>query len=159
MRFRFILVALITLGILYGILSLLQSAQNKVSGEPEKRFAQVSFPQTKAPVFKAEIADTALSRAIGLMNRSNMDQNEGMLFVFNYSRPLSFWMKDTLIPLDIIYISENMTVASITHDAEPCGLICLPLQPSAPAKYVVEINAGLAKKYGIKEGSKVGFKI
>lgn len=105
-------------------------------------------------VFKTieiEIASDDYERQNGLMNRSSMDQNKGMLFVFDEPKLQQFWMKNTRIPLDIIYIDENKKVINIAKNAEPYSETGVPTS-SAPAKYVLEINGGSSDKWGIKEG-------
>ncbi|VVB80979.1 putative ACR [uncultured archaeon] len=101
--------------------------------------------------FSVEVAQTQQEKARGLMFRESMPDNHGMLFVFDKSGPLSFWMKNTLIPLDMVFIDGNMTVVDV-KTAVPCKA-----DPCASYKssgmYVLEINAGLAEKYGIKNGS------
>lgn len=101
--------------------------------------------------FSVEIARTQEEKARGLMFRESMAENHGMLFVFDDFALRSFWMKNTLIPLDMIFIDENMTVVDV-KTAEPCKENPCSTY-SAQAKYVFEINAGLAEKYGIRKGS------
>jgi uncharacterized membrane protein (UPF0127 family) len=76
-----------------------------------------------------------------------------MLFDFGETRPIQMWMKDTLIPLDMIFIREDGTIARITADAEPYSTRILP--SGEPIRAVLEINAGLSAKYGIKPGARV----
>ncbi len=93
----------------------------------------------------------------GLMGRKKLGENEGMLFAFADSAPRSFWMKDTLIPLDLIFITENLTIAKISH-AVPCESDPCATYPSGmPVKYVLEIKGGLADEKGVKEGGAVKF--
>ncbi len=154
-----VILIVLCIGILYGVLHFLQGMQGKIAGEQkEKRFTPVSFPSSpKAPQIKAEIADTTLTRMIGLMNRTALGENEGMLFVFERPQRLSFWMKDTLIPLDMIFIGEDKKVINI-ESAEPCtSLICPRYSSEGEAQYVVEVNGGFAKKYGLKAGDMAEF--
>ena len=103
----------------------------------------------------AEVATTIEQLTKGLMNRTRLEQNEGMLFVFPYTATENFWMKNTLIPLDMIFINENNTITKI-HHAVPCTKDPCPLYNSEkPVKYVLEINGNLASTYNIEEGSKV----
>lgn len=95
--------------------------------------------------FSAEIADNLLSRARGLMGRESLSKNEGMLFVFGDEAPRSFWMMNTLIPLDIVFIAANKTVVDV-QTMEPCKAdTCRTYASRAPAKYALEVNAGGAK--------------
>ena len=101
--------------------------------------------------FDVEIAQTNEERAKGLMFRESMPENRGMLFIFDADAPRAFWMKNTLIPLDMVFIDENMTVVDVLT-AEPCKADPCPSYKSH-GKYVLEINAGLAEKYGVKSGA------
>lgn len=76
-----------------------------------------------------------------------------MLFIFEDERPRNFWMKNTLIPLDIIFIDSNHQVVKVIENTEPYSTS--PRLSEKPAKYVVEVNAGKAREWGIKEGSKL----
>jgi len=104
-------------------------------------------------VFSSEIMRTEAERERGLMFRPYMPEMRGMLFDFGETRPIQMWMKDTLIPLDMIFIREDGTIARITADAEPYSTRILP--SGEPIRAVLEINAGLSAKYGIKPGARV----
>ena len=110
--------------------------------------------------FSVEIADTVTKRAVGLMNRESLPENSGMLFIFEDLSEKTFWMKNTLIPLDIVFVDSNFNIAHIQKNAEPCRIIaCQTYSSEKPAKYVIEINGGLSDKLGIKEGQKVKLNI
>lgn len=110
--------------------------------------------------FKVELSQTEEERLKGLMKREHLPADQGMIFIYGHEQPLSFWMKDTLIPLDIIYLDKNKTIVKIIHRALPCEQITCPGYPSVkPAQYVLEINADLSKKLEIKEGMKVEFNL
>jgi len=103
-----------------------------------------------------EIADTPAKHARGLMNRSEMDYNSGMLFIFGNEATRSFWMKNTLIPLDMIFIDSNYKIVNITKQAQPCKTIACEFYPSGvPAAYVVEVNGGFVDEKGIKIGDEI----
>ncbi|WP_154224304.1 DUF192 domain-containing protein [Marinicella rhabdoformis] len=105
--------------------------------------------------FTVELAESDESRAMGLMYRKEMADDEGMLFIFPNEYPRAFWMKNTLIPLDILYFDKNKKLVSLSMNTPPCKNTTTrcPNYPSVkPAKYVLEINAGLSKKYGFKKG-------
>jgi len=104
--------------------------------------------------FSVELANTPSERQQGLMFRESMPDNRGMLFVFDDVVPRSFWMKNTLIPLDMLFIDDNWTVVHVAN-AVPCTVDPCPSYSSPPAMYVLEINGGLAEKSGIKVGSKL----
>ncbi|MBI2144610.1 DUF192 domain-containing protein [Candidatus Woesearchaeota archaeon] len=104
---------------------------------------------------KAEISDTNEERAKGMMLRQQLDKGEGMLFFYPDSAVRNFWMKNTLIPLDMIFIAENMTVVKI-HHAVPCSSEpCTLYNSEQPIKYVLEVNRNLTASHGISEGGKV----
>ncbi|MBW6441195.1 DUF192 domain-containing protein [Patescibacteria group bacterium] len=110
----------------------------------------------KENCFAVEIADTYQEREIGLMNRKNMPTESGMFFIFEKEEIYNFWMKNTLIPLDIIWIDGNDKIIYIQNNAQPCEVKnCETFGPSQKAKYVLEINGGLAEKNGIKVGDEI----
>ena len=104
-------------------------------------------------LFTVEVADTAETRARGLMFRKTMDDDNGMLFVYPRQRPVAFWMKNTFIPLDMIFVDETGVVKSVHANAIPHDTTAIP--SGAPVQYVVEINAGLAATKGIAEGAEM----
>ncbi len=100
-----------------------------------------------------EIADSSEEWRTGLMNRDFLGEDSGMLFVFPDSQPRSFWMKDTLIPLDIIFVSEDYKIVDITT-MQPCRADpCPSYRSKAPARYVLEVNAGYTRDNNITIGS------
>jgi len=106
--------------------------------------------------FKVEIADTRDKQALGLMFRESMAADHGMLFIFPTEAPRSFWMKNTRIPLDIMYFDEDFELVSISADTPPCRVSRCPSYPSvAPAKYVLELNAGTASELGVGVGDRL----
>jgi uncharacterized membrane protein (UPF0127 family) len=110
--------------------------------------------------FAVEIADTSEKQALGLMFRNSMEADQGMLFIFPNESPRSFWMKNTRIPLDIMYFDKELKMVSISADTPPCKVTRCPSYPSkAPAMYVLELNAGAAKKLGVGEGNKLTLKL
>lgn len=102
-----------------------------------------------------EIADTDYDIQTGLMYRSSMNENQGMLFVFPNETERFFYMKNTKIPLDIIYIDTDKTIVSFQQNAKPFDESSLPSYK--PAKYVLEINAGLVAKWSIEIGDRIEF--
>jgi len=105
--------------------------------------------------FEIEIAETEYEVQTGLMDRDSMKDNQGMLFIFPDVAVHSFYMKNTKIPLDIIYIDENLKIASFAENAKPLDEAGLSSQ--VPIQYVLEINAGLAEKFLLEIGDKVEF--
>lgn len=102
-----------------------------------------------------EIADTDFDIETGLMYRNSMKNTQGMLFVFNDEQERYFYMKNTKIPLDLIYINANKSIVSFQKNAKPFDESSLP--SNAPAKYVLEINAGLVDTWKINIGDRVDF--
>lgn len=103
-----------------------------------------------------EVADNEYETTQGLMYRKTMDMQQGMLFVFPDEDFRSFWMKNTILALDIIYVNANNEIGSCQMSAVPYSEESLPSKK--PAKYVVEVNAGFWSKYQLKEGDKIVFK-
>ncbi len=106
--------------------------------------------------FDIEIADNDYETQTGLMYRSSMKQQHGMLFVFPTEALHSFYMKNTQFPLDLVFIKEDLTIASFQENAEPFNEN--GLSSKVPVKYVFEINAGLVQKWQLALGDKVEFK-
>lgn len=100
-----------------------------------------------------EIADDDYQRQLGLMNRKEMKENEGMLFIFPRQDWLSFWMRNTLISLDMIFVNENKQIVTIHKNTRILSDSSYP--STRPAKYVVEVVAGFTDKYNIQVGDKI----
>lgn len=104
---------------------------------------------------EVEIADTPAKRARGLQYRSELGEREGMLFVFASEERQSFWMKNTLIPLDLIFIGRDRTIVGIVEQAAP--LSTEPLEVGSPSQFVLEVPGGFCRRYGVRVGQKVRF--
>jgi uncharacterized membrane protein (UPF0127 family) len=102
--------------------------------------------------FTVEIADDQVKRSAGLMFRTEMNDDHGMLFVFERSYPLSFWMKNTPMPLDLVFIDGTGAIVEVLP-GEPFSLA--PIGPAAPARFVLELKAGTAEKAGVAPGDRV----
>jgi len=110
--------------------------------------------------FNVEIASTSEELSKGLMFRENLEKNSGMLFVFPEENFHNFWMKNTLIPLDIIWINSNKKIIFIEHNVQPClEEICETYSSDEKALYVLEINGGMAEEIGLKIGDDVELKL
>lgn len=120
--------------------------------EGEVRFVQNGTTLKKIDV---EIADNDAERQKGLMFRPVMPDSVGMLFIFERSEPQGFWMRNTMISLDIIYVNAQKQIVSIQKNAKPFSETTLP--SFGDAMYVVEVNGGYCDKYGIKAGDTVLF--
>ena len=124
--------------------------------EQQASFPLATFYGSEGPIeIMVEVADTDEERGQGLMFRETLAQNTGMLFVFDHDTQGAFWMKNTLIPLDIIFIDAKERIVEILPmqpcAADPCGLYL----SSAPYRYALEVNQGFAKRHGIKIGDVV----
>ncbi len=106
--------------------------------------------------FRVEIADTPAQHALGLMHRRSLPEDRGMLFVFAEDEFRSFWMKNTLIPLDIIFLNRDGQVLGLHESAPPClADPCPNYESELPARFVLEIAGGTARKLGLKVGDRV----
>lgn len=133
---------------------ILTSASLLLTGCEEKNVAvpghiQTTQVQLGNQPFELEIADSYSSRERGLMFRKSMPANHGMIFIFDQPDVLGFWMKNTHIPLDIIYLDADRRVITIKQ-MKP--LDEKSVSSERPAKYAIEINAGMAKTAGVREG-------
>ena len=103
--------------------------------------------------FNIEVATTDQDRALGLMFRRSLPDDAGMLFLYDPPQPAAMWMRNTLIPLDMVFISPDGTVHRIESDTEPFSTSLIPSEGTVAA--VLELNAGQADKIGLKRGDKV----
>ncbi|MEM8802533.1 MAG: DUF192 domain-containing protein [Pseudomonadota bacterium] len=103
--------------------------------------------------FSVEVADEADERSQGLMNRPSMPTSAGMLFVYERPQFVSFWMRNTLIPLDMLFIDQTGIVQRIHENAVPLDETAIP--GGDGIQYVLEINGGLSSRLGIEVGSEV----
>ena len=116
--------------------------------------ATISVDGAKGPNrFKVEIAGDHASQEKGLMFRKTLASDAGMLFDFHTDVMTSFWMKNTILPLDIIFVRSDGTISSIAADAVPFSEASIP--STEPVRAVLEINAGRARALGIKPGDKI----
>jgi hypothetical protein len=128
--------------------------------EPQfSKQGELSFLRQKSfeviATISIERAETDEKRMQGLMFRSSMSDSAGMLFIFPQESPQEFWMKNTIISLDIIYVGAQKQIVSIQKYAEPYSE--RPLPSYKPAQYVVEVNAGFCDRHRIGEGDFVRF--
>lgn len=119
----------------------------------ENNIATVNFGPNKQ-IVKAQIADDPDERRVGLMYREELGEGEGMFFIFPQAVNNGFWMKNTKIPLDMIFINHNFIVVSINKDAMPCekGEDCPTYLPPTSYRYVLEVDAGFSDQNDISEG-------
>lgn len=104
--------------------------------------------------YAVEVARTEADRERGLMFRDTLAPGHGMLFIHPRQEPQAYWMKNTRIPLDILYFDEAHRLVSQQRDVPPCSLgdACPPYPSDAPARYVLELNAGEAERLGLHDG-------
>ena len=153
--------------IVFGLVLLSSCKEEKTSTPKDK--VVVSFKKEGSLILKKaendsiiqtldiEIADDDYSTETGLMYRTKLETNQGMLFIFPDVQMRSFYMKNTKIPLDIIYIDKDKTIVSFQKNAKPMDETSLPSE--APAKYVLELNGGLTDEWQLEVGDKVSYEI
>ena len=105
--------------------------------------------------YTVEIADDDAERARGLMFRDRMEDDHGMLFIHEREEPQAYWMKNTRIPLDILYFDDGLKLVAQQRDVPPCsaGNACPSYPSNAPARYVLELNAGHAARLKLETGA------
>ena len=126
-------------------------AENKIDfGQPEN--IQV-ITDTGSFEFVVEIADTDQERSQGLMFREKMRVKNGMLFHFEETAPVTMWMKNTPLPLDMVFINPDGTVRKVEHDTTPFSRKII--SSGGPVSHVLELNAGIANLIGLKAGDRI----
>jgi len=107
---------------------------------------------------KVELAVTPEDKSLGLMYRENLKEGRGMLFIYEKSSPVSFWMKNMLISIDMIFIGEDLEIKHIAHNVPPCPpeeTRCPTYRPPVPVKYVLEVPSGYSEKNEVNVGDRV----
>lgn len=117
--------------------------------------ARVVLHGTRAVPIRVEVARTDSERERGLMYRNHLDPDAGMLFIFEREGPLTFWMKNTFIPLDMVFIDRDRRVVGIVENAVPETET--PRRVQGDSRYVLEVGGGLTRQWGIERGSVVDF--
>ncbi|MCK9612181.1 MAG: DUF192 domain-containing protein [Bacteroidales bacterium] len=134
--------------------------QNEVVREPVfRKDGELKFVDDGSikKTISIEIVQSEAERTQGLMFRKSMPDSCGMLFIFEDMQPLSFWMKNTHIPLDIIFIDNDFKIVSIAKNTVPFSTTSIP--SGKEAMYALELNAGFCDKNGIKEGVKIKYNL
>lgn len=170
---KYVLIAVITLIAGYFIYTSLFKKEETVKPlvvDPKERIKNIKEPEFKkegvleflkkdgkTPIKKIEVelAENDEERMQGMMYRKSMDDGKGMLFIFQREEPQSFWMKNTIIPLDIMYVNSKKEIIKIYKNTIPFSENSLPSEK--PATYVVEVSGGFADRYGVKEGDNISF--
>ena len=122
--------------------------------------AETTIPLTlpNGKIIQVEFVQTAAERAQGLMFQSSLPEDSGMLFLFDQSREHSFWMKNTLIALDIIWMDHLKRITHIEVQVPPCRLDSCPTYgPRSESRYVLEVNGNLTRRWGLKIGDTLEF--
>ena len=108
--------------------------------------------------FFVEVADDSEERKQGLMHRESLGEDRGMIFVYDNERKVAFWMKNTLIPLDMIFLDDDFEVIDYFTDVPPCEADpCPHYIPKQNAKYIIELNAGKISEIDLKRGDLVDY--
>lgn len=132
---------------------------NATAPTPTAPPAAAAGPRAGMPsgaVYRLELALTPEQQALGLMYRESLPDNAGMLFVFDASEPHHFWMKNTMIPLDMIWMDESGKVVYVSANTPPCKAEpCATYGPDGPARQVLEIAGGMAAKENVTVGSTI----
>lgn len=147
----------------YGLLACKNGTPKKSIETAEPQFtkeAELFFVKSEGDTldmrFDIELAKTEFEQTTGLMYRKSMKEDRGMLFIYENERPRGgFYMKNTYLALDLIYIDANREIVDFKENTEPFNEN--PLPSSAPAQYVLEVNAGTVAKLGLEIGDKVVF--
>jgi uncharacterized protein len=143
---------LIEVAVVFAILLVLILILNYFVDEQEETVIIINA-QLAGQDIVLEIADDSFSRAIGLSGREDLQENHGMIFVYEYEvEGLSFWMKDTLIPLDMLFLNKDLEIVHIFENVPICEEDPCPLYTyDGFALYVIELNAGWVGKHGVQE--------
>ena len=131
--------------------AMVAQAENKASTAGVERLEIASGD--KSHVFQVEVMKTPEGRAKGLMFRQHMADDRGMLFDFEREEPVAMWMRNTYIPLDMLFIRANGVVHRVHERAQPLDETTIPA--GAPVRFVLELNGGTAAKLGIKAGDRI----
>ena len=107
------------------------------------------------PAVTVEVARSEIELGKGLMHRTRLPPDAGMLFVFGETSDHGFWMRNTLIPLDMIFIGEDGRIVGIVERAEPLSTVNRSV--GAPSRYVLEVNGGWTSAHGVRAGDRVRF--
>ena len=138
--------------LLIGLLIAMLANVTACQAEPK---VTITTQDGRAVSFAVEIADTPSKREMGLQYRRDLAADRGMIFLFPAQSQQSFWMKNTPLPLDMIFINRERKIAGIVEQTVPFSLDSRSV--GAPSQFVLEINGGLSKRHGIKAGDSVRF--
>ncbi len=148
----FLIVIIITLVLIFFVVKNPLEKPEIASTTPKNTIYHLSIG---SDIFEVEIADTPQKREVGLSEKESMNQNQGMLFVFEKSYLPLFWMKNMKFPLDFIWIKDNRIVQISENIPVLTDGIASTIAPTTKIDSVLEINAGMTKKYNIAIGDKI----
>lgn len=131
------------------------NAQSGPQEQLETRGLAIETQTGERYVFDVELALTPQQQQRGLMYRTTMPANSGMIFIFSQDRPASFWMKNTYLSLDIIFIRSDGIIANIARGTVPCSEESVP--SDGPVRAVLELNAGTTQLLSIEAGDRIDF--
>ena len=135
-----------------------QATASAVTPAPQQEIVPPQATLGDGFVVNLELAITPEEVANGLMYRPSLPEDRGMLFVFEAERQPSFWMKNTLIPLDLVFLDNSGTIIDVTAEVQPCAADpCPTYTSSGPARAVLELAAGSAAAHGLEAGSVIVF--
>jgi uncharacterized membrane protein (UPF0127 family) len=137
------------------VFAILWTAGARAASDASPRVAIFGADGVKHASVRVEIADDEASRERGLMFRAHLDEDAGMVFVFRAPSEVYFWMKNTEIPLDMIFADQDGHIVGIVADAKPYSE--KTVGPGKPAQYVLEVNSGFCKRHGIATGDWMRF--
>ena len=158
-RKRIGLMLLLLVPIVVGIIYFAMPTPKRVSGPQFTKEGELQFLKGESgeliQQIEIEIADTEMDRQRGLMWRRSMEEQQGMLFIMEQLKMQNFWMLNTYIALDIIFLDADLNIVTIQKNTQPQTLD--PVRSFKPAKYVVEVIAGYADKHGLAIGDKITY--
>ncbi|MCC6933626.1 MAG: DUF192 domain-containing protein [Deltaproteobacteria bacterium] len=143
--------------IFYLVILLLLCSCSPSANNPQINIKLQKADNSLLKEIRAEIVYTRTGRNYGMMYRKQMDENAAMLFLFSNMEPRSFWMKNTYLPLDIVFVDEGKKIVSIAKNTQPLSVQNIP--SGKPAKYVLELLGGFCDRHGLKEGDQLVFEI
>jgi len=150
------IIVLIAVVLFFIVNNFINNNSTEVKYHTFKKEGELSFTDslgnTKIKI-DLEIADSDYERQLGLMNRKSMEEKQGMLFIFQSERMQSFWMRNTLIPLDILFINKDKEIITIHKNTKTLSTQTYP--STGPALYVVEVVGGFTDRHNIVVGDKI----
>lgn len=152
-----LIAAIIILFVFPGILNKENSEEVYYMFQKEGELTISDSTNARKAVIDIEIADTDYDRQLGLMKRISMEEKQGMLFIFPAEEKQSFWMRNTLISLDMIFINSNKKIVTIHKNTKVLSDQSYP--SAAPAQYVLEVNAGFTDKFNIQVENRIDWMV